>query len=72
MVTSYLLDTDVCIDHLDRLPVVVDFVGGLTVDGLAMSVVSYMEIQQGILRGSDAAVGTAALRMLLVGFHRCR
>lgn len=65
--TRYLLDADIAIDRLDRLPAVVDVVGGLASDGIAISVVSYMEIRHGILRRHDSAAGLSALRVLLAG-----
>lgn len=66
MVTRYRLDTDIAIDHLDRLPVV-DFVEGLASDGIAISVISYMEIRHGILRRHDSVAGLSALSDLVAG-----
>lgn len=65
--TRYLLDSDIPIDHLDHLPAVVDFVGGLTADGIAISVISYMEVRHGILRRHDSTTGLVALGNLVAG-----
>lgn len=46
----YLLDSDVVIDHLEEVPEVVELVEGLADQGITISMVTYMEVYQGILR----------------------
>lgn len=62
--TRFLLDTDVAIDHFDRVPELVAFVEQLARDGIAISVISYMEMHHGILRQHNAALGLSAMHSL--------
>lgn len=45
---TYLIDTDYALDHLNGVPEVVALLDALSVDGTAISIVTYMEIAQGI------------------------
>ena len=49
----YLLDTDIVIDHLARQPATTALIARLAPDGVALSIITYMEIYQGILRSPD-------------------
>lgn len=58
--SRYLIDTDVSIDLIGRVPNIVTFVEGLAADGIAMSVVTYMEMYQGdLLRHGTGAPSDA-------------
>jgi tRNA(fMet)-specific endonuclease VapC len=50
---SYLIDSDVTIDHLAHEPEVASLLHELAGDGLAMSVITYMEVLQGCMRAPD-------------------
>lgn len=47
---SYLVDTDIVIDHLEQLPAATALIERLISDGVAVSVITYMEAYQGVLR----------------------
>jgi predicted nucleic acid-binding protein len=49
----YLIDTGIVIDHLMDDPAATNLIAELAVDGIAISMITYMEAFQGILRGSD-------------------
>lgn len=46
----YLIDSDWLIDHLDNVPEAVELLDRLALEGIAISVVTYMEVIQGRLR----------------------
>jgi predicted nucleic acid-binding protein len=50
---AYLIDTDVLIDHFSELPVATNLIEKLTTAGIAISIVSYMEVYQGLLRSPE-------------------
>jgi len=50
---KYLIDTDILIEFLNGNPQIVSRVEPLTSDGLAISVISYLEALQGMLRLDD-------------------
>ena len=52
---AYLIDTDVVIDQLARDPATVAMLDQLAPAGLVISMVTYMEVLQGILEGPDSA-----------------
>jgi tRNA(fMet)-specific endonuclease VapC len=47
---SYLLDTDIVIDRLNGEPVTTRLIRQLAPDGVAISIITYMEVWQGIQR----------------------
>jgi tRNA(fMet)-specific endonuclease VapC len=51
----YLIDTDVVIDHLNADPATVQLLEPLTVAGIAISIVGFMETYQGIFRNPNPA-----------------
>ena len=51
----YLIDTDWTIDHLANVPDAVQLLNELADDGIAISVVTYMEVYQGIVRDPKRA-----------------
>ena len=53
----YLIDTDVVIDHLANIPDAQQLLEKLTPEGIAISMITYMEAYQGVVRspyGRDA------------------
>src|SRR5436305_14690822 len=46
----YLIDSDVVIDHLDDYPPATQLLEKLATDGIAVSIITYMEAYQGVLR----------------------
>lgn len=46
----YLVDTDWVIDHLANVPEAVRLLKSLAQDGIAISIITYMEVYQGVLR----------------------
>src|SRR5262245_45596140 len=49
----YLIDTDWVIDHLENIPEAVALLDSLADEGIAVSVITYMEALQGIRRSPD-------------------
>ena len=56
----YRLDSDLLIDYLDGVAAVVTIVEPLSMEGVAISINSYMEAYQGTLRGSTVPQKLAA------------
>jgi tRNA(fMet)-specific endonuclease VapC len=46
----YLIDSDVVINHLADVPVATKLLAHLATDGIAVSIITYMEAYQGVLR----------------------
>jgi tRNA(fMet)-specific endonuclease VapC len=46
----YLIDSDVVIDHLDDSPPATQLLEKLAAEGIAVSIITYMEAYQGVLR----------------------
>jgi tRNA(fMet)-specific endonuclease VapC len=46
----YLIDSDVVIDHLADVPAITQLLEQLAKDGIAVSIITYMEAYQGVLR----------------------
>jgi predicted nucleic acid-binding protein len=51
----YLVDSDIVIDHLARVPEAEQLLEKLAEEGIAMSIITYMETYQGVLRCPDPA-----------------
>lgn len=49
----YLLDTDLIIDHLEEIPAAGQLIQRLAVDRVVISIFTYMEVWQGVLRSPD-------------------
>lgn len=62
---SYLLDTDIFIDYLDGDLKVKQSIDPLARQGLAISIVTYMETYQGILRDRQPALAQAKFEAFL-------
>jgi len=58
----YLIDTDLVIDHLNNDPATVQLLARLVVSGMAISIVTYMEAYQGIIRSPDPMAAQAKFR----------
>lgn len=61
----YLLDSDVVTDHLADLPEIVRLLDELAQDGIAISIISYIELRQGAARSADPALAHARLQDFL-------
>jgi tRNA(fMet)-specific endonuclease VapC len=61
----YLIDSDWMIDVLDGIPEAVAAVEQLATDGIAISIITYMEIYQGTLRTAVPVAAQQKLRTLL-------
>jgi tRNA(fMet)-specific endonuclease VapC len=62
---AYLIDTDVVIEHLADDPAAVQLLKDLSPSGVAISMVTYMETVQGLLRSSDPATAEAKFQAFL-------
>jgi tRNA(fMet)-specific endonuclease VapC len=62
---KYLLDTDWAVDYLTGRPPAVSLVNTLLRDGVALSIVSYAEILEGILGSHDPRAARQGFRRLL-------
>jgi len=62
---AYLIDTDILIDHMDHHPEVGALIARLATVGVAVSIISYMEAYQGILRSPDRERAEARFEVLL-------
>src|SRR5437016_5971364 len=49
----YLIDTDWMIDGLDELPTAVNLINGLAPQGVSISIITYLELYQGVVRSPD-------------------
>lgn len=50
---SYLVDTDLVIDHLANIPQAKEFLETLAPEGIAISIITYMETYQGVIRSEN-------------------
>ena len=60
----HLLDSDWFIDYLDGLPQAVQLVGSLVGDGLSASIITYIEVYQGVYRRQSSAADEALAQAL--------
>lgn len=58
----YLIDTDWLIDHLANVPEAVRLLDNLAREGIAISIITYMEVYQGILRSRDSEEAQSKLK----------
>ncbi|MGH2588492.1 MAG: type II toxin-antitoxin system VapC family toxin [Dehalococcoidia bacterium] len=63
----YLIDSDWVIDHLDGIPSAVALLAQLAADGNAISIVTYMEVYQGIIRSPDPIDAELRLNRFVAG-----
>lgn len=62
---AYLLDTDILIDYLAGQPEATALIDRLAPDGISLSIISYMEAYQGVLRSAQRAQAEAELEAFL-------
>ncbi len=62
---AYLIDSDWLIDYLANLPEAQQLLGRLFDSGIAVSVISYMEVYEGVLRSHDPRDAAEKLESLL-------
>ena len=58
---AFLIDSDWTIDHLAENPTAQELLASLTSDGTYISIITYMEVFQGTLRGDNPTVRQARL-----------
>ena len=63
----YLIDSDLVIDHLADVPEAVMLLRRLAGDGIAISVVTYMEVYQGVLMSPQPEDAERQLRAFVDG-----
>lgn len=72
---SYLIDSDVIIYHLNGVPAATQLLRRLFMEDPAISAITYVEVLEGIQRGSDSEIARARLdaltaRVPLLDFSR--
>jgi len=55
----HLIDSDLTIDHLDDIQAASSLLDALAGDGIAISIITYMEVLEGRLRATDPVVAHA-------------
>ena len=61
----YLIDSDIVIDHLDDVPDAVSLLDRLAEEGIAIRMVTYMEVFQGRMRSPNPEEAQAKLEAFL-------
>ncbi|MDE2815117.1 MAG: type II toxin-antitoxin system VapC family toxin [Chloroflexota bacterium] len=61
----YLIDSDWVIDYLGQEAEALQLVDRLAQEGIAISIVTYMEVYQGVLRSQDANAASAQFEALV-------
>jgi predicted nucleic acid-binding protein len=61
----YLIDSDWLIDHLAGISQAVEFLDSLAPEGLAISVITFMEVSQGIERSPDPEIARSKFSAFL-------
>jgi predicted nucleic acid-binding protein len=64
---AYLIDSDWVIDHLLEMPQAVQRLDALAEQGIAISIITYLEVYQGVLRSPDPAEAQEKLATFLEG-----
>lgn len=62
---AFLIDSDWTIDFLNHVPAAVDLSDSLGPAGTFVSILTYIEVYQGVLRDPEPSVAEAALRSFL-------
>lgn len=62
---AYLIDSDVVIDHLADDPDARHLIDRLAPEGVAISMITYMEVYQGVLTSADESAARAKLDAFL-------
>ena len=63
----YLIDTDWVIDHLENLPEALELLSRLAGEGMAISIITYMEAYQGIVRSAKSKEAQAKFEAFVGG-----
>lgn len=63
----YLIDTDWMVDRLDETPAAVALLDRLAAEGIANSIMTYLELSQGVLKSAEREQGERRLDALLDG-----
>ena len=58
----YLIDTDLVIDHLANIPAANKLLDKLAPEGIAISIITYMEAYQGVVRSPNVKAARAKLQ----------
>lgn len=61
----YLIDTDWVIDHLANVPGALQLLDRLASEGIAISIITYMEVYQGVERSPDPKEAQTKLQAFL-------
>jgi predicted nucleic acid-binding protein len=64
---AYLIDSDWVIDHLQAAPEAVKLLEELSEQGLAISIITYLEVYQGVLRSPDLEEAQAHFESFVAG-----
>jgi predicted nucleic acid-binding protein len=64
---KYLIDSDIAVDHLSGKPWATDLITSLLDSGVAMSLMAYAELYEGVLYGRRSAFGDRVLRVAAMG-----
>src|SRR5256886_14827604 len=62
---AYLIDSDWMIDGLDELPNAVNLINGLAPQGVSISIITYLELYQGVVRSPDPPAAEARLEKFI-------
>lgn len=63
----YLIDTDWMVDRLDDVPEAAALLDTLSSEGIAVSIITYLELYQGVLRSEDRPASERHMDALLDG-----
>ena len=63
----YLIDSDWMVDRLDEVPEAVTFLDAIAADGIAISIITYLELDEGVLRSEDPQASEQKLNAVLDG-----
>jgi predicted nucleic acid-binding protein len=64
---DFLVDSDIVIDHLNDDQATVGLLSRLTITGVSISIVTYMEVYEGIIRSPDPVAAQAKVDDFLDG-----
>lgn len=59
----YLIDTDLVIDHLATIPAANKLLDTLAPEGIAISIITYMEAYQGVIRSKNVKAARAKFQL---------
>jgi len=62
---KYLIDTDWVIDHIQGVPTAIDLISSLVPDGIAISIITFLEIYEGIYTSATPKESEQLVRVFL-------